>query len=213
MRRSEEMSESFLFDVDYSTSFEQLEALRDKMLVFLKAEKRDFLSSFDVTVVGMFPNPLRFRQAGLNKPLDFPNQESLSLKADIKYKGNWQQGALKGTRLVMRRAVAADKYLTAAKRRNKWICALKVSLAEVKIFGPKGNPKAVAAPERRTQVPWEEVKANEEATLREASTAPKTPVGGWQLLDKNNFISEHRVFGLIPDSEDLYSRGLRRCLQ
>lgn len=27
---------------------------------------------------------------------DFPEQESMSVKADIKYKSNWQQGALKG---------------------------------------------------------------------------------------------------------------------
>lgn len=46
------MSESFPFDVDYGTTFEQLEALRDKMLIFLKAERRDFLPSFDVVVVG-----------------------------------------------------------------------------------------------------------------------------------------------------------------
>jgi hypothetical protein len=48
------MSESFPFDVDYNTSFEQLEVLRGKMLVFLKAEKRDFLPAFDVVVVGMW---------------------------------------------------------------------------------------------------------------------------------------------------------------
>jgi len=68
---------------------------------------------------------------------------------------------------------------------------LKVSLAEVKIFGPKGNPNAVATPERRTLVPWDEVKAKEEVALRRESTKSKTPLGGWQLLDKNTFISEH----------------------
>lgn len=30
--------------------------------------------------------------------LDFPEQEKLTLTADIKYKSNWQQGAMKGTR-------------------------------------------------------------------------------------------------------------------
>jgi small-conductance mechanosensitive channel len=53
MRRSEQMSETFPFEVDYTTTFEQLEELRNKMLVFLKAERRDYLPSFDVVVVGM----------------------------------------------------------------------------------------------------------------------------------------------------------------
>jgi hypothetical protein len=47
------MSEPFPFDVAYDTSFEQLETLRDKMLEFLKTEKRDFLPVFDVVVAGM----------------------------------------------------------------------------------------------------------------------------------------------------------------
>ena len=54
MRRSEQMSESFPFEVDYNTSFEQLEALRERMLVFLKTERRDFLPSFDVVVIGVY---------------------------------------------------------------------------------------------------------------------------------------------------------------
>lgn len=48
------MSESFSFDVDYGTTFEQLEELRDKMLTFLKTQKRDFFPIFDVAVVGKF---------------------------------------------------------------------------------------------------------------------------------------------------------------
>lgn len=72
------MSESFEFEVFYDTSFEKLEMLRDKMLAFVRAEGRDFLPSFDVIVK------------------DFPEQEKMTLSADIKYKSNWQQGALKG---------------------------------------------------------------------------------------------------------------------
>jgi hypothetical protein len=117
----------------------------------------------------------------------------MSLKADIKYKSNWQQGALKGARVFVKWSdTAVDIIFTAAKRRNKWICALKVSLAEVKIFGPKGNPKAPPPPERRTLVPWDEVKANDETALREGlAAAPKSPISGWQLLDKNAPISEY----------------------
>ena len=47
------MSESFKFDVVYSTTFEQIEALRAKMLAFVQSETRDYLPSFDVTIDGM----------------------------------------------------------------------------------------------------------------------------------------------------------------
>jgi hypothetical protein len=47
------MSETFIFDVNYSTSFEDLERLRAKMLEFVKLERRDFQPVFDVTVKGM----------------------------------------------------------------------------------------------------------------------------------------------------------------
>jgi hypothetical protein len=47
-----QMSESFQFDVSYKTTFPQLEALRDKMLEYVKAEKRDYQPVFDVVVVG-----------------------------------------------------------------------------------------------------------------------------------------------------------------
>lgn len=72
------MSESFEFEVAFSTTFEQIEQLRAKMLAFVKEERRDFLPSFDVVVK------------------DIPDQEKLVLSADIKYKSNWQQGSVKG---------------------------------------------------------------------------------------------------------------------
>jgi small-conductance mechanosensitive channel len=46
------MSETFNFDVAFDTSFEDLERLRERMLEFLNRERRDFLPSFDVFVVG-----------------------------------------------------------------------------------------------------------------------------------------------------------------
>ena len=115
------MSESFTFDVGYSTTFDQIEELRQLMLAFLKLDRRDYMPVFDVTVV------------------DIPGQEKMTLRADIKYKSNWQQGALK------------------AKRRNKWICALKSSLAKVKIYGPDGNPDAKPSPTPYTLVPYEDI--------------------------------------------------------
>ncbi|KAJ3575123.1 hypothetical protein NP233_g1300 [Leucocoprinus birnbaumii] len=156
LRRSPQMSETFTFDVAYSTTFEDLEKLRDKMLAFVKDERRDFQPSFDVTVK------------------DFPDQEKLTLTADIKYKSNWQQGALK------------------AKRRNKWICALKTALGELQIFGPKGNPDAPPSTTRYTQVPWELIQAKdrEDAVKKAQETPVHVPVGGWHLRDKNDSFAD-----------------------
>lgn len=168
IRRSSQMSESFEFDVAYSTTFEQVETLRAKMLAFVKSEGRDFLPSFDVTVK------------------DIPDQEKMTLSADIKYKSNWQQGAVK------------------VRRRNKWICALKTSLAELKIFGPGGNPVKEASTTMYTQMPWDEfllLKRDEEA--RQAAAAfqkhveTKIPKTDYSLQDKNALLmsSNAAAFG------------------
>jgi len=70
LRRSPKMSESFSFDVHYSTTFKQIERLRSLMLSFVQMERRDFQPSFDVVVV------------------DIPDQEKMTLQADIMYKSN-----------------------------------------------------------------------------------------------------------------------------
>jgi len=46
------MSETFTFDVDYTTTFKQIERLRSLMLGFVQMERRDFQPSFDIVVVG-----------------------------------------------------------------------------------------------------------------------------------------------------------------
>ena len=51
-RRSPEMSDPFTFDVAYDTSFEQIEALRGRMIAFLSNERRDYVAVFDVAVMG-----------------------------------------------------------------------------------------------------------------------------------------------------------------
>jgi small-conductance mechanosensitive channel len=56
-RRSPEMSEPFTFDVAYHTSFEQIEALRGRMIAFLSNERRDYVAVFDVTVMGVDHRP------------------------------------------------------------------------------------------------------------------------------------------------------------
>jgi len=151
IRRSPKMSESFSFDVHYATTFKQIERLRGLMLSFVQMERRDFQPSFDVVV------------------LDIPDQEKMTLQANIMYKSNWQQGALKTS------------------RRNKWICALKTYLAEAKIYGPKGDPDKIPAPDRYTIVPWEEVRAkdNKAGDPVLPPRMPDMPSGGYDLINRS----------------------------
>lgn len=113
IRRSSAISEAFTWDVDFGTSFEKIEALKHRMMNFVNEQRRDFMPGVEITIV------------------DFEGQEKLSLKADIKHKSNWQNGALK------------------AQRRNKWLCALKQLMAELEIYGPggAGNPAPVPEPQ------------------------------------------------------------------
>ncbi|KAH9920051.1 Mechanosensitive ion channel-domain-containing protein [Fomitopsis serialis] len=134
MRRSSQMSETFTFDVAYATTFEQIESC---------SERRDFQPSFDVSIV------------------DFADQDMMTLTADIRYKSNWQQGALKVT------------------RRNKWITALKTALAQAEVYGPKGPPDPPPPVERVTLVPWEKIdeedqKAKEEAEAKERAEGKRS---------------------------------------
>jgi len=175
IRRSPQMSETFTFDVSYATTFEDLEKLREKMLEFVKAERRDYQPAFDVTVN------------------DFPGQEKITLTADIKYKSNGQLGGLK------------------ARRRNKWICALKTALAELNIYGPKGNPDALPTTTRYTKVPYDEIKAKERRAAQDALQSPGQPAQGWQLADNNAVIVDesNNVFG---ETDELYMTSPRRNL-
>ncbi|KAH8827980.1 Mechanosensitive ion channel-domain-containing protein [Flagelloscypha sp. PMI_526] len=176
IRRSPQISEPFTFDVAYGTSFADLENLRNKMMAFLESERRDFLTVFDVTV------------------LDYPNQESMTLSADIKYKSNSQQSGLK------------------ARRRNKWLCALKRALAECEIYGPAGNPDAKAPPKQYTEVPWSIVKEEEERKMAELQAVPMTATSAnFNLRDKNTAIigDADDVFG---DTEELRLTNPRRNL-
>jgi len=157
------MSESFVFDVAYSTTFDDVERLREKMLDFVTTERRDYQPVFDVTVK------------------DFPEQSKMTLSADIKYKGNGQQAALK------------------AKRRNKWMCALKTALAEVKICGPGGDPKAPPGVSRYTKVPWDIIHAEDQDVLEKEtdSGVHRSRTNRWKLSNENTAIldSADDVFG------------------
>lgn len=76
--------------------------------------------------------------------------------------------------------ISIDSFHT-AQRRNKWICALKTSLAAVKIYGPAGNPDAPPSTKQVTLVPWEEVHS-EGFKFPEPVDTGRT---NWQFSDKN----------------------------
>lgn len=125
------------------------------MIAFLSNERRDFVAVFDVMV------------------MDIPDQGKMTLRVDIKYKSNAQQGSLK------------------AKRKNKWICALKAALADIKIFGPGGNPNLRPSTSRYTIVPWELISEQdrEEDRLHSANPGgtqePRIPTSNYHLTDSN----------------------------
>ena len=124
----------------------------------------------------------------------------MTLRADIKYKSNWQQGTLKGALalLIPPQAACANPGSSLAQRRNKWICALKVSMEKVKVFGPKGNPNAPSGPTKYTLVPYEEVIRKEEEAKAEApstsasSTDLRIPASEWTFADQNMAIGACR---------------------
>jgi len=150
IRRSPQMSEPFTFDVAYDTTFEQIEDLRKKMLNFVTENGRDYQPSFDISVS------------------DIPDQMKMVLSANIMYKSNWQQGAIK------------------ARRRNKWVCALKTFLADAHVYGPGGNPNAAAGPTQYTLVPWEQVKHEQDVQAPSMpQPAPVMPAGGWNLANES----------------------------
>ncbi|GAA5862378.1 hypothetical protein JCM3774_002497 [Rhodotorula dairenensis] len=161
-RRSNFISETFTFDVDFGTTFEKIEALRAMMLEFLQTERRDFRPFIDISIE------------------DFAAQGKLSLSATINYRGNWQNVTQK------------------MRRRNKWICALRVALAELQIFGPDGagDPAPAAAdPVKYTQIPWDEVKAADEAAAAKADATPAAPPAGGEdgPLRRAAMFGEHLV--------------------
>lgn len=165
VRRSGPTSETFVFSVAFDTTFEKLQALRVKMLKFCQDNPRDFQPAFDVIVD------------------DFPDQGKMQLKADIKYKSNWQQGALK------------------VQRRNKWVCNLKLVLRELAIWGPgdNGDPNPPPAdPTRYTLVPWEQVQEEEHANR------PTSPPPTFATATGGNLFSRRHDSSLDLWGEDLH---------
>ena len=79
-RRSGPTIEKFVFTVSYATTYQQLENLRAKMLLWLVEQGRDFLPGLDLQI------------------LDLKAQESMQLNVGIRYKSNCQDYDLKAQR-------------------------------------------------------------------------------------------------------------------
>ncbi|PWN51532.1 hypothetical protein IE53DRAFT_386088 [Violaceomyces palustris] len=100
--------------------------------------------------------------------VDYEDQSSMVLSAGIRYKSNWQMGGLK------------------AQRRNRWLCQLKIFLAECRIFGPAGDPNALAT-KRVTMVPYPVPAEDGEVGTSAQEGVSKTMGGGersYRFMDK-----------------------------
>lgn len=75
---------------------------------------------------------------------------------------------------------------------------MKTALGELEIFGPSGNPSAKPGPKKYTEVPWEEVKREEEiAEMKAAEKDKQTPhfmKKQYSLSDKNAAAGESCLF-------------------
>jgi hypothetical protein len=93
----------------------------------------------------------------------------------------------------------------AAKRKNKWICALKGALAELNIYGPSGDPSPKPTTSRYTLVPWELVSERDkeesepQPTLPGGVREPRIPNSNWNLTDSN--------IALVDGGGDVFDEG------
>lgn len=119
------------------------------------------------------------------------------LTADIRYKGNWQQGTLKSQHFPLCLMTYVLNIRITATRRNKWISALKTAMQKAKVFGPAGDPGAIPAPDRLTLVPWEQIEAADKKKLQKEEQEKKrggvremsAPTADWNLTDKQAIMS------------------------
>ena len=93
-----------------------------------------------------------------------------------------------------------------AKRKNKWICALKAALADIKIYGPGGNPNPKPSTSRYTLVPWDLISAQDRREEAESHPfpsggmeEPRIPVSNWKLTDSN--------IALVDGGGDVFGEG------
>ncbi|KAI9819526.1 MAG: hypothetical protein M1827_006975 [Pycnora praestabilis] len=101
MRRSGGVAEAVPITIKFGTTLDQINSLRERLLEFVKAEKREYQGNI------------------LTELRDVVEAHALNLNVVFFFKSNWQN---EGLRL---------------QRRNKFICALMVSMQELGIEGPR----------------------------------------------------------------------------
>lgn len=134
-RRSGPCIEPFNLELSYSTSFQQIETLRSKMIAWLgdQPQRRHFLPGLDIKILnlgGSGSSSIKTIGSGIDATND---QKSMSLSIDIRYRSNLQSQELLN------------------KRRNLWICQLKVFLAEIQLIGAGGTSSTPIVNKDRTQ--------------------------------------------------------------
>ncbi|KAF3308583.1 hypothetical protein TWF173_001116 [Orbilia oligospora] len=199
--RSGPMREVVMFNVHFDTSMREIMLLRSELMMFVEENNRDF------------------RSDNLNVEINAVKLDSLELRVEIRYKGNW-----------------ADQPKR-VERRNKFMSALVAALRKIPIYGPgAGDPglgeganaqyfvtidpteaqrrKEQAAKDKdakrfRTE---EEIEA-EEATKEASSSAPgSVPLAGPTILTTSpsqtnlNMQTDPRDDTLLGDDASLISR-------
>ena len=101
MRRSGGLAEAVPVIIKFGTTLDQIEGLRNRLLEFVTAEKREYAQKI------------------LTELRDITEAHSITLNIVFFYKSNWQNELLR------------------LQRRNKFICALMVSMQELGIEGPR----------------------------------------------------------------------------
>jgi len=100
-RRSGGLAEAVPVTIKFGTTLDQIEQLRNKLLDFVRAEKREYQPNI------------------LTELREVSEAHSITLNVVFFYKSNWQNELLR------------------LQRRNKFICALMVSMQELGIEGPR----------------------------------------------------------------------------
>lgn len=77
LRRSGPIEEELRLDVEYTTSLQQIETLRTRMLAWVETQGRDFLPGLDIEVQSL------------------ADQTKMTLVCGIRFKSNWQNSNLR----------------------------------------------------------------------------------------------------------------------
>lgn len=101
MRRSGGLAEAVPLTVKFGTTLDQIDGLRQRLLEFVKLEKREYQPNI------------------LTEIREVVEAHSVNLNVVFFYKSNWQNELLR------------------LQRRNKFICAMMISMQEVGIEGPR----------------------------------------------------------------------------